>query len=210
MSDDPTPLDPYADDPDVKLREHIYDGIQEYDQKLPNWWLWTLYIFIIFFVIGWVAYYQVGIGRSDGERVEAQIAVIDAKKAEKLKALMGELDDRVLWEMSRNKPMIDAGQATYKQVCIACHAPDLDGSGAGPQFVGLPLDDKEWKYGGTPMQIFEIVMNGSPDKTKGMTPWSSLGGDTVAKVVAFVLSYHPVPENADATEPGETVEKEDG
>ena len=61
--------------------------------------------------------------------------------------------------------------------------------------MGLPLNDAEWKYGeGAPMKIFEIVMQGSPDKTKGMAPWSSLGGDTVAKIVAFILSKHSVPE----------------
>jgi cytochrome c oxidase cbb3-type subunit 3 len=195
MSEEQTSLDPYADNPDVVLRDHVYDGIQEYDQKLPNWWLWTLYIFIILFVVIWFLYYQIGIFKTDGERVDAQVAAIEEQKAEKLRALMGELNDGVLWEMSRNTPMVEAGKATYKQVCMACHAPDLSGNSAGPQYVGLPLSDKEWKYGATPMEIFATVMNGSPDKTKGMAPWASLGGDTVAKVVAYVLSHHTIPED---------------
>ena len=194
-SKDTQSLDPYADNPDVVLREHVYDGIQEYDQKLPNWWLWTLYIFIILFLIYWVLYYQIGLFHSDRDRVDVEIEKIEAVKALRLQKLMGSLDDDVIWQMSRNGKIVDEGEATYTTVCSACHAPDLGGNKTGPQYVGLPLDDNEWKYGGKPLEIFKIVMDGSPDKTKGMAPWKdALGGEKVAKVVAFVLSKHPVPE----------------
>lgn len=38
---------------EVVLREHEFDGIQEYDQKLPNWWLFTFYIAIVWFLVHW-------------------------------------------------------------------------------------------------------------------------------------------------------------
>ena len=169
------------------LRPHVYDGIQEYDQKLPNWWLFSWYITMVFFVIAWVAYYQFGIGMSDEKNIEAAMAKIaDFQKRE-----LELIDDDKLWEMSRDEKIVAAGAATYSTTCIACHAADLSGLLAGAKLPGLPLNDQEWKHGGHPTQILTIVRQGAPDLTKGMPPWEpQLGLQRVVEVVAYVLSKH--------------------
>ena len=68
------------------LREHTYDGIQEYDQKLPNWWLFTWYITMVWFVIAWVAYYQLSLGESGEEQVDKALASSPGAK------IIGEMD----------------------------------------------------------------------------------------------------------------------
>ena len=40
--------------PGVKLRDHTVDGIQEYDQSLPSWWLCILFGVIFFSIIYWL------------------------------------------------------------------------------------------------------------------------------------------------------------
>lgn len=179
------------------LREHTYDGIQEYDQKLPNWWLASWYIFIVYFVIYWFLYYQIDLFADDEERVKNAVAVIETKKATELEKLMASLDDDVLWRMSQNSKIVEAGKTTYQTTCVACHGTDLSATLNGVKLPGEPLNDSEWKYGARPMEIFGIVKNGSPDVTKGMVAWEpSLGPKKVAEVVAFVLSFHTPPAEA--------------
>lgn len=168
------------------LREHVYDGIQEYDQKLPNWWLFTWYITMVWFVIGWLAYYQLGVGQTDQEIVDAQMAKIEEARAREMESL----DDAKLWAMSKDHAVVEAGKATYMTTCVACHAADLSATLAGAKLPGLSLNDKEWKHGGLPTQVMQIVNKGAPDLTKGMPPWESLGTTKVAEVVAFILSHH--------------------
>jgi cytochrome c oxidase cbb3-type subunit 3 len=174
-------------DSEPVLRDHAYDGIQEYDQKLPNWWLFTWYITMVWFVIAWVAYYQFGMGMAD----EAAIDTAMAKIAEHQKRELEQINDDKLWDMSKDPKIVAAGAATYSATCIACHAPDMSAKLAGAKLPGLALNDKEWKHGNSPVQLLTIIRKGAPDVTKGMPPWEpQLGINRVVEVLAFILSKH--------------------
>jgi len=178
-------------DPNIILREHVYDGIEEYDQKLPNWWLFTLYIAIVYFVIFWLIYYKTPWIQNDQDRIESKIAAIEDKRLEALETLMAKVDDASLWEMSQDPKIVAAGEDLFAGKCVACHGADLTATLAGTQLPGLPLNDAEWKHGGNPMDVFNIITNGAPDITKGMVPWKTqMSPADIAKVTAFVMSHH--------------------
>ncbi len=175
------------------IREHVFDGIQEYDQKLPNWWLFTWYITIAWFLIAWFAYYQLNLGGSDFERIERELTHVKDVQVKELE----KISDEKLWAMSKDEKIVSAGAATFAATCVACHGPDLSAKIAGSKLPGLPLNDQEWKHGGNPLQILQTVRKGAPDVTKGMPPWEpQLGLSRVVEVVAFILSKHEKGEPA--------------
>ena len=188
-----------------ELRPHVFDGIQEYNQKLPNWWLFTFYFSIVWFVLYWFLYYQMGWFSTDHDRVTSEIAHIQSVKAKELEAMLAKLDDNVLWEWSRNGQITAEGKVNYDKYCFTCHAADLTAVMSGTKLPGLPLHDKDWKYGNTPMSMFRMVSKGTPDKTAPvqMPPWEQvLGPSDIAKVIAFVLSYHDQKDPGKVTGPG--------
>lgn len=194
---------PYPDSSEPKLRDHVFDGIQEYDQKLPNWWLFTFYLAIAWFVIHWLAYYQFNFGRTDEARVDDAIAGIESSRLRQFEAL----DDQKLWAMSRDPKIVEAGRASFMTQgrCVSCHGADLMAKKSHPEnpaLVGQPLADNEWQYGGNPTDVLKIVRKGSPDVTKGMPPWEPLLGPRgCVEVVAFVMSHHKEDEPFTVAQP---------
>jgi cytochrome c oxidase cbb3-type subunit 3 len=188
---------------EVILREHEYDGIQEYDQKLPNWWLFTFYGAVVWFVVYWVLYYHTNTFKTDHQIISEKIAAVEKAKAEELEKTVASLDDSTLVHEWASKPeIVAAGEATYNLVCTACHAADLSGTiAAGPTKVplpGLPLNDGNWKFGGKPMEIFKMINEGSPATSDGnngvkMQPkgGASLTSKQVAEVTAYLISKLP-------------------
>lgn len=186
---------------EIVLRDHSYDGIQEYDQKLPNWWLFTFYIMIVWFVVFWVLYYQSPAKMAnDYERLDKEIAEINAKKENELKAILATLNDDSLLKMSRDPSHLAAGKAIFETKCFVCHGIDLSATLNGAKLPGLPLNDKEWKYGGKPMQIMETITHGppkfkpdgTPNPQLGMIAWNNqLSPSQIAEVVAYILSKQP-------------------
>ena len=169
-----------------KIRPHVYDGIQEFDQRLPNWWLYTLYGAIAFSIVFWFAHVTARVMPTDGELVEAEMAKIAATK---LAASIDVTNDDVFWDMSRNAVFTDAGKETYVSLCAACHLASLKGKAENPGAVGPSLADNAWIHGGTPKEIYHTVATGV--LAKGMPAWEPvLGQKKTAEVVAYLLSYH--------------------
>ncbi len=166
------------------LRRHSYDGIQEYDKRLPNWWLATFYGAIVFAVGYWIYYQQSGIPPQPAKALEAELSRI---QSEKLTSGSAALDDDTLWQMSRNVVLVSAGEKTFSTTCSSCHGEKLTG-GIGPNLV-----DQTWLHGGRPTEIINTVTNGVP--MKGMPTWGPvLCSKKISEVVAFILSKHQVGE----------------
>ncbi|MCX6944250.1 MAG: c-type cytochrome [Opitutales bacterium] len=176
MTPTPKPTPPDQD----KLRPHVFDGdIQEYDQRLPNWWLMTLYGAIVFWAGYWFYYERAHYGPTNAAAVEQQPAIIEAKRL----AATPAVDDASLWKMSRNPVFVEAGRATFNSTCVSCHTEKLTGG------IGANLVDQLWIHGGKPTEIYATVTNGV--LAKGMPPWGPvLGGKKITEAVAYVLSYH--------------------
>jgi cytochrome c oxidase cbb3-type subunit 3 len=187
---------------EIILREHEYDGIQEYDQKLPNWWLFTFYGAVVWFVVHWAVYYHTSTLKSDHQLVAEKLTAIQQTKAAELEKTLASLSDSVLvHEWATKSEVTAAGEVTYLTNCSACHAADFSATmTAGTVKVplpGLPLNDGQWKFGGKPMDIFKLVNEGSPPESTGhngakMQVWGqTLSPKQIAEVTAYLIAKLP-------------------
>lgn len=177
-------MNPATPPPEDPVRPHTFDGIQEYDKRLPNWWLNTLYITIIFWVGYWAYYEWFHIGLSGTQTVTQAMAKIDA---ERLAAAPP--DDASLWKMSQNPTFVESGKALYVSNCAACHLVSMRGKSESPAAIGPDLTDTAWIYGGKPSEVYDLITKGV--LAKGMPGWGPvLGPRKVGEVTAYIISKH--------------------
>ena len=71
-----------SDEKQDQVLDHEYDGIQEYDNRLPNWWLYTLYGAIVFAFFYWLWMHTTEVGALPTEAYEQEvIAATEAQLA---------------------------------------------------------------------------------------------------------------------------------
>ncbi len=182
------PQSPNRNPDEPVLMDHEYDGIREYDQKLPNWWLVTLFGAIIFSAVYWFYYFQSNVGKDDRVIVTAELAAVDKKKEE----IANRIDDPKLIAMSKDPAKIAAGEAVFKGTCFACHGPD----GKGIKGIGFNLMDATWVHGTAPKAIYDNIINGIKYQgvPTGMVSQAQLGPDKIASVVAYLLSKQKIED----------------
>ena len=160
-----------------KVLGHDYDGIQEYDNPQPGWWS-ALFVVTILWAGAYWAYYEIGAGQS----VEQEFRAETAWRLEQRANQPGlEVNEEMILALREDKASQAWARERFLSVCAACHRPDGGGS------VGPNLTDDRWLHGGTPLQIYNTIHEGVPEK--GMLRWAdSLKDLEIAKLAAFVTT----------------------
>jgi cytochrome c oxidase cbb3-type subunit 3 len=161
------------------LREHVYDGIQEFDNRLPNWWLWTFYLACIFSVFYWIHYHTLGTGDLPTEEYVIEQRQAAARLEEQLSK--NPVSNESLLKLAAEPAFVQAGKEIFENParCALCHK--ADGSGN----IGPNLTDDFWIYGNTPMDIYTSISEGRP---AGMLPHKGEGPQFLQRTTAYVLS----------------------
>ncbi|MDP2359572.1 MAG: cbb3-type cytochrome c oxidase N-terminal domain-containing protein [bacterium] len=163
-----------------QLLDHNYDGIEEYDNPLPRWWVWIFWATIIFAELYFI-WFHLGPGRSIHDEYAEEMATWDARLAELAPAAVSEADlQKILGDPAR----VQAGALVFAGKCMPCHAAD----GGGMTGLGPNLTDDWWKQGdGSLAAIYQVVRDGVAGTA--MQAWDQqLKPGELQEVTAFVHS----------------------
>jgi cytochrome c oxidase cbb3-type subunit 3 len=156
----------------------MYDGIQEFDNPMPRWWV-MIFWGTAFFAIGYFAWFNVYFKGTPATEEYAQ-EMTAAREDMAKKALGTKMTEEALATLSKNPAMMADAQNIFKKRCVQCH--NSDGQG----LIGPNLTDDYWIHGSaTLMDIYGVVNGGVP--SKGMPEWGKqLAPIEVAKIAAYV------------------------
>lgn len=159
---------------------HIYDGIEEYDNPMPPWWVWLFIVTIIWAPIYFLGVHQFGFINTYEDDLEAKQAELTAhRNAAEAANPSVSVDDAWIASFFGNAEAEAAGAATFGAYCAACHGNNAEG------LIGPNLTDAFWIHGAAPTDLFGVITSGVLDK--GMTPWESiLTIDERAHVIAYI------------------------
>lgn len=203
---------------DPETTGHSWDGIEEFNNPLPRWWLWTFYATIIWglgYTIAYPAWPMINkatagiLGYStrnelveDLARAEAANAEINAKLASADLAAIS--DDPELSQYATS-----AGGAVFRTFCAQCHGSGAAGAKGYPNLL-----DDDWLWGGDIESIHYTISHGIRNEQDFDARYSEmpafgrdgiLDGEQVDQVVNYVMSLSGDPQDAAAAQAGEQV-----
>ncbi|MCZ7675021.1 MAG: cytochrome-c oxidase, cbb3-type subunit III [Roseovarius sp.] len=196
---------------------HEWDGIREYNNPLPRWWLWVFYATIV-----WAIWYSIAYpawpliegattgykGWSTRENVAKAIA-----EAEAANAAINERPASAELTAIADDPELQAyatsaGAAVFKTWCAQCHGSGAAGAKGYPNLL-----DNDWLWGGTMEDIHTTVTHGirsedDPDARYSEMPafGDILEDEEIAQVANYVMTLSGgTPPDAEAVAAGEEV-----
>lgn len=143
---------------------HVWDGIEEYNNPLPRWWLWTFYATIIWgigYVIAYPAFPLINgatpglLGYSSRAEVAADIQKYNGANSV-IEARLAAAD---LTSVSADAELqtfaVNSGAAIFRNSCSQCHGSGAAGAKSYPNLL-----DDDWLWGGDIEAIAFSIRNG--------------------------------------------------
>lgn len=203
------PVKKFDDDPNTT--GHSWDGIEEFDNPMPRWWLWTLYATIVW-AIGYTILYPAWpmvssatsgvLGWSTRGDVVAEIAAVEEANA----PMNAKLEAAELAAISGDAEMgpyaVSAGSAVFKTWCAQCHGSGAAGAKGYPNLL-----DDDWLWGGSVEDIHHTVSHGIRNEESDDARYSEMPAfgrdellekEEIDQVVNFVMSL-----SGDAQDPAQ-------
>lgn len=181
-----------ADQDNDRLLDHSYDGIQEYDNPMPRWWVITFWATIIFSIL--YALNVPGIGNGKGRIADYEADIARANATRLAAEPAGGPTPEALAALATDQATLATGKQLFTTYCAACHRADGGGQ------IGPNLTDDSWIHGGTLPEIRTTINTGV--LVKGMPEWGKvLKPDQVTAAAVYVNSLRGSnPPNGKAPE----------
>ena len=160
---------------------HEFDGIVEYDNPLPRWWLGTFIGTIVWGLLYLLLY--PGLGSFAGVLGWSQQGQYDAE-VERAQAAYGplyaSLAARPIPELAQDGEAMKTAGRLFANNCSQCHGSDGRGGSGFPN-----LTDAAWQWGGDPETIKTTILYGRQGVMPAFAP--AIGGEEgIPAVVAYV------------------------
>lgn len=162
-----------------ELMSHEFDGIQEFDNDLPPWWLYMFYFTIAFAFVYLMYFHVMGKGKLSHAQYAEEVKMHEQKFANK----QDQNGSNQALVPFKEQDKLTKGKEVYVANCVPCHG---DG---GQGIVGPNLTDKFWIHGGKFENIVTTITKGVPEK--GMVSWGPvLGKDKIHLVASYIWSLY--------------------
>lgn len=161
---------------------HEYDGIREYNNPLPRWWLILFWLTIVF-SIGYLLLFP-GLGKFQGAlgwSSHGEHAAAEKQYDAQYGKLYADYAKVPVEQLIQDERAMKIGARLFANNCSVCHGTNAHGAKGFPN-----LTDNDWLYGGTPDKIEETILNG---RNGAMPAWiDTFGEEGVAQLANHVRS----------------------
>jgi len=176
-----------------ELLDHEADGIREFDNDLPRWWLYGFYLTIVFAVVYLLNFHVLRTPIVGAASIAAEYEA-DVNTAAAAAAARKPAGGAMVVTALTDPGSLQQGRAIFESQanpCFSCHRADLGG------LIGPNLTDNQWLHGCSVGEVMASIKTGFP--TRGMMPYgtgSPLNDEQLRQLASYVLSKRgSMPQN---------------